>query len=403
MTLRAALRTGLAAFSIFLVTEVACAGDAALMQQFDVNGNGIIDPEEATPSFVNYFNQIVLPGLGEKPEKDPLPIKEGTNAVTPLGPLLESAPVVSPVISPVFSPVVSGSVEPDLVVTVAPAPVLTPKYSHALLLRGDAMDSSIPQEGASLDNVSGAFVSYSNDVRQSTEEWQVKGAILYPVRFEKGDKEEMNGARLTAYTFVPSVTFDRKFDSEDVASELDTLTFEVGSEWEFSGGPWFDKQYLRLGPFYATDFSFESAVTGLEMEYEALNTAWGLGEPVACFYKRFKCEWSAKLLLGAGKTLEAGDKVNLLEEEDFITFGPELSLALSPTFKPLDRLQLDASWYYIEDISGDSGAADQLEAGISFGLDANGHVRLRTEYRHGDLRYTRDKITIITTGLEVKF
>lgn len=391
MSLRAAVRTGLAVFSIFFVTEFACAGDTVLMQQFDANGNGVIDPEEVTPSFLNYFNQIILPGLSQKPEKNPAPIKEVINAVAPVVPLLESTAVVS------------ADVEPDLVDPLAPKPDPTPKYSHAFLLRGDATDSSIPQEGASLDNVSGAFVSYSNDVRQSTEEWQVKGAILYPVRFEKGDKEEMNGARLTAYTFVPSVTFDRKFDSEDVASELDTLTFEVGSEWEFSGGPWFNKQYLRLGPFYATDFSFESAVAGVEMEFEVLKTAWGLGEPAECFHKRFKCEWSAKLLLGAGKTLEAGDKVNLLEEEDFVTLGPEFSLALSPTFKPLDRLQLDASWYYIEDISGGSGAADQLEAGISFGLDANGHVRLRTEYRHGDLRYTRDKITIITTGLEVKF
>lgn len=396
MTVRAAGRLLASVFSALLVSVVAGAENTPVLQKFDTNKNGFIDPDEATPSFLNYFNQIVLPGL------------DAAGASNVADEPAVAASTIEPVVAPLED--ISGATleiaEPEPLETEVPgeaASAAGAKYTYAFLLRSDAADSSIPEKDASLDNVSGAFVSYANDVRQSTEEWQVKGALLYPVRFDKGEKEQMNGTRLTAYTFIPSVSFDRKFDSEDVASELDTLTFEVGSEWEFSGGPWFEKQYVRLGPFYATDFSFESAVTGVEMEYEVLNAAWGLGAPAACFYKRFECEWSAKLMLAAGKTLEVGDKVNLSEDEDFITLGPELSLALSPTFRPLDRLKLDASWYYIEDISGDSGAADQLEAGISFGLDENGHVRLRTEYRHGDLRYTRDKITIITTGLEVKF
>lgn len=397
MTLRAALRVLCAVVSIFFLTTMARAQDATLLQQFDKNANGVIDPEEATPSFLNYFNQIVLPGLHVQPEpSEPDGAIVAAQSVVPdtsADQLVISDEVMEDAPNVTTASAIPGDISADV----------APNYTHAFLLRGDATDSSIMADTASLESVSGAFVSYSNDVRQSTEEWQVKGAILYPVRFDKGTKDEMNGTRLTAYTFVPSVAFDRKFDSQDVTSELDTLKFEIGSEWEFSAGGWFEKQYVRMGPFYATDFAFESAVAGVEMEYEPLSKKWGLGEARDCFARQFSCEWHAKLALSAGQTLDAGDKVNLLEDEDFITFGPKISLALAPTFKPFDRLKLDASWYYIEDILGDTGAADQLEAGISFGLDESGHIRLRTEYRHGDLEYTRDKITIVTTGLEVKF
>lgn len=384
-----------ATLPLFLV-DTAYAQETPGILKFDTNNNGQIDPEEATPAFFSWINRVFMPALASDEPETETRVETGMpSGVTPQ----DAAPGFVTV-------TVTGQLKKEEASAggaVADTEEPQPNYSHALLLRGDASETFIPSEGESLDNATGAFVSYSNDIRQSTEEWQVKGALLYPVRFSKGENKEINGARLTAYTFIPSVSFDRKFDSQDEASELDSLTFQVGSEWEVSGGPWFTKQYFRFGPFYATDFGFEAAIVGGEFQYEALNDKWGLGAAVDCFFGRFSCEWGAILQLDVGKTLEVGDKTNLEEDEDFLTLGPELSFTLKPTFKPLDRLKVNASWYYFEDLSGDSGAADQLTAGISWGLDRNGHVRIRSEYRHGDLPLTRDKITIVTTGLEVKF
>lgn len=165
MKARAAMRTLIAVSSIALVTQRAIAEDTAMMEQFDINGNGMIDPEEATSSFLNYFNQIVLPGLQTRFEPVSEPLEDAaTGAVIDVSSAPEIAvPEVALIEAPDVAPAASEALEAEA----TPA-----KYSHALLLRADATDSSIPEDGASLDSASGAFVSYANDVRQSTEEWK---------------------------------------------------------------------------------------------------------------------------------------------------------------------------------------------------------------------------------------
>lgn len=361
--------------------------------KFDVNGNGRIDAEEATPKFLDWVNRVFMPTLDVVAET----LEGGAEQVLPDGVRPEDA-------APGYVTVtITEQTSQD---QTAPADVPKKpesKITRAMLLRRTVEEVSLSKTSASLDAADGAIVSYTNDVRQDTEEWQVQGSLLYPIRYETGREVIPGDLMLSAYTFVPSASFDRKFHSADAASEIDSLVFRLGSEWEVSGGRIFPKQYFRLAPVYGTDFEFESSVVAAEFQYEVLKEDWGLGAPVPCFLAKFKCQWRTILHIEGGKTLDAGQKTNLVDDEEFLRAGPRLNAVLQPVFSPFKRLELKTAWLYLEDLTGDSGATDLFESGVSWRLDDNGHMRLRAQYRHGDLPLTRDKITIVTTGLEVKF
>lgn len=349
------------------LAEEAPRVDASGLEVFDTNGNGAIDPAEVTPQFLDHINKAFMVPASEPVSKVPVEAEE-------------------------------PAVKPPVVETVKP-----PRFLRSMLLRRAVEEVSLTQSAAELDTADGAVVSYTNDVRQETEEWQIQGALLYPVRYETGRKVVAGDRTLSAYTFVPSASFDRKFHSSDLESEIDNLVFRLGSEWEVSGGKIFPKQYFRLSPVYGTDFEFESSVVAGEFQYEVLKKAWGLGATRSCFLGRFKCQWRTILHVEGGKTLDAGNKTNLVDDEEFLRVGPRLNITLQPDFAPFKRLEMKAGWIYLEDVLGDSGATDLFESGISWRLDDKGHLRMRAQYRHGDLPLTRDKITIVTTGLEVKF
>lgn len=376
----------LLALAIFLVSAPTNAQPIPEILEFDANGNGRIDPEETTPEFLNFINKVFMPALApdgrqaaEAPETEAVDVASQTDAE-------------------------NDSAESQVAVGGTAAPKKKGSISTKLLLRRKVEDVSLSKDAKALDAADGAVISYTSDYKQETEEWQVQGALLYPIRYDTG-RELVEGKRvLSAYTFVPSAAFDRKFHSTDTGSEIDTLAFRLGSEWEVSGGRIFPRQYLRIAPVYATDFEFESAVVAGEMQYEALKESWGLGAPRLCFWENFKCQWRAILHLEGGKTLDAGDKSNLVEDEEFLRFGPKLSATVQPTWKSLERLELKLSWFYLEEmLSDEEGASDLFESALSWRLDDNGHLRLRAQYRHGDLPLTRDKVSIFTTGLEVKF
>jgi hypothetical protein len=349
------------------LAEEASQADAPGLAVFDTNGNGIIDEAEATPEFLNHINKAFMVRAPEPASKIPAETEE----------------------IPVKLPVVAAAV--------------SPRVLRSMLLRRAVEEVSLTHSAAELDAADGAVVSYINDVRQGTEEWQVQGALLYPVRYETGREIVAGNRTLSAYTFVPSASFDRKFHSSDLESEINNLVFRLGSEWEVSGGKIFPKQYFRLSPVYGTDFEFESSVVAGEFQYEVLKKSWGLGATRPCFLGRFRCQWRTILHVEGGKTLDAGNKTNLVDDEEFLRIGPKLNITLQPDFAPFKRLEMKAGWVYLEDVLGDSGATDLFETGISWRLDDKGHLRMRAQYRHGDLPLTRDKITIVTTGLEIKF
>lgn len=385
MTLKAIGKLVLAvAMPVLFNFETAFAQDVPDIVKFDVNGNGRIDPEEATPEFFSWISRVFMPALADE---------ERVEAVMPPG--------ISP--EDVAPEYVTVTVTGDPKKEEVPTDAASSKVSRAMLLRRTVEEVSLTKTANALDAADGAIVSYTNDVRQDTEEWQVQGALLYPVRYDTGRAVVQGKRMLSAYTFVPSVSFDRKFHSTDITSEIDSLVFRLGSEWEISGGRFFPKQYFRMSPVYGTDFSFESSVVAAELQYEALKESWGLGAPIPCLFARFKCQWRAIVHLEGGKTLDAGQKTNLVDDEEFLRLGPKLNATLQPTFSPFKRLELKASWLYLEDLLDGAGATDLFEGGVSWRLDENGHVRLRAQYRHGDLPLTRDKISIVTTGLELKF
>lgn len=370
-------------FALLLVLSTgftaAAAQDVPEVLDFDTNGNGRIDASEATSEFLQFINKVFMPALAPEGHAD--------------------------------TELKSVEIEKETADQVAAKPADNTKVveqkksgiTRKWLLRRKVEDVSLSKDAAALDAADGAIVSYTNDFKQDTEEWQIQGALLYPIRYDTG-REITSGTRtLSAYTFVPSVSFDRKFHSTDTASEIDTLAFRLGSEWEVAGGRIFPKQYFRASPVYATDFDFKSAVVAGELQYEALRESWGLGAPRSCLWGSFNCQWRAILHLEGGKTLDPGDKSNLIEDEEFLRLGPKLNATIQPTYQYLSRLELKLSWFYLEELLEGEGASDLFESALSWRLDDKGHLRLRAQYRNGDLPLTRDKVSIFTTGLEVKF
>jgi hypothetical protein len=361
----------------------AAAQETPEILDFDANGDGRIEASEATPEFFQFINKVFMPVLGA-----------------------EERVVTAPTASSASVKDDKAAVDQAVQALAAESVVVEQKKSRITrkwLLRRKVEDVSLSQNAVALDAADGAVVSYINDFKQDTEQWQIQGALLYPIRYGTGRDISAGTRVLSAYTFVPSVSFDRKFHSTDTAAEIDTLAVRLGSEWEVAGGRILPRQYFRASPVYATDFDFKSAVIAGELQYEALRESWGLGAPRSCLWRNFNCQWRAILHLEGGKTLDPGDKANLTEDEEFLRLGPKLNATIQPTYQYFSRLELKLSWFYLEELLEGEGASDLFESALSWRLDDRGHLRLRAQYRNGDLPLTRDKVSIFTTGLEVKF
>lgn len=270
-----------------------------------------------------------------------------------------------------------------------------------LLVRRDYENIGVMDQSKDPATVKGAWVAYTKDYENRNDIWQIRGSAMYLLRSETGlaPSEEKGG--VTAYSFVPGVSFDRVSNSNASCMDVNSLTFRLGSELEYMGGGFFDAQYLRLNLAYASDFDLESGVLALEAQWEPVDTGIGMGVGRSLPGGLFDFRWRPILHAEGGRVIERGDKYWLVGDEGFFRAGPKLHLDLWPLF--LERVRIGFDWQYLHGFSGYPGHVRLFEGDVSYALNEKGNYAIGFAYRKGRLPLTFEQVDELTLGLSVKY
>ncbi|MHC4414384.1 MAG: EF-hand domain-containing protein [Planctomycetota bacterium] len=257
-------------------------------------------------------------------------------------------------------------------------------------------------EAAPFSRARGALFSYTRDLAENKDNWEVRGAIMYPIQIGKDDWSDTSG--LAALRIMPSVSFDRVMSGIGSSAEVDSLVPRFGLEATLKRTP-FRLQYLRANLAYATDFDLESGQVVGEFEWEPVEPHWGFGasQPFPVLGKVLEYRLRASLHLETGSVLSSGGRPGLVKDDTFVRVGPKLQLELFPTAPELDSLSFLVKYENFDTVSGDSKSTELFEAGLSYQLDDSGHLTIELAYRNGDIPLTADDTETFTVGLGVKF
>ena len=246
-----------------------------------------------------------------------------------------------------------------------------------------------------------AIFSYSRNLENNANTWTARGAIGYLHPLE--DKEFLG---LDNLSLVPSLSFDR-VDTDDPAKggdEVNSLILRAGFSGSVLKQPdawkrWPDLSEFRLAAAYATDIDFDSKVIAGELDWEPTWIRAGMG--VYRSMKPIDFRWRTFLHSEVGHNIEAGDKPNIDEDDDFFRVGPQIEASFR--FQGLEELNFFGSYRYLWGISGTPQAARLWKAGATWQLDRAGHLSLQAAYENGDLPLVNDPIDAVTIGLGIKF
>jgi hypothetical protein len=277
-----------------------------------------------------------------------------------------------------------------------------------LKLRRTAENISVLEKGKSFDTGQGALFAYTRDEENDNDIWQARGAILYPFKTTIKDSEgnDVTGDRhnkvLSSWAFVPQITFDRLSNDKNETKDLDSLSFKVGIEAEYTGG-FFNAQYFRFLPVYNTDFDLESEQFLGQFQWEPVINDLGIGQPKNVPLLPLKFRWRPLAHMEYGYVTNAGDKSNLKEDDDYFRIGPKIRADFWFTFKALKRFVAHVDWQYLGGLSGRPDDSELFEAGLTGKLDQAGHFQAEITYRDGDTPLTKEPTETINFGLNVKF
>lgn len=268
---------------------------------------------------------------------------------------------------------------------------------------------SVLKSGTAFAKAKGALVSYSRDLEASTDTWQVRAALLRPFGPKKAKAPVPGEFMLTDWAVTPSLAVDRVETSSASIKDADSLTFKLDGEWEFFGPPKrvpspFNLRYFRLGAAFATDSNLRSKTLALQADYQPVRTNWGISGPR--YFPRFHFGFRLDPLIHAevGRTFDAGDKVNLDDDDTFFRLGPALELNLWPYTKTaLDRALLRVSYRFLGGLTGEPDTTDLFEAALAYHFDELGHWALEINYRLGETPLVADDVDTLAIGLTIKY
>lgn len=266
------------------------------------------------------------------------------------------------------------------------------------LLRRDYENIGVKDDAKDPKNVKGALLAYTRDYKNHNDIWQVRGTLMYLLR-----NENTNGKKrgVTAWSLIPGVSFDRLSNSNESFTDINSLTFRLGSEIEYMGGGFMESQYWRLNLAYATDFDLKSGVLAAEVQWEPIDNDLGIGVARHVFGDLFEFRWRPILHAEAGSVLNAGKKGWLLEDEGFFRSGPKLHVDLWPLFA--DRIHIGFDWQYLKGFSGKPDYISLFQSDLSYNLNKEGNYAISFVYRNGRLPITFDKVKDLTLGLSVRY
>ena len=384
---------------IFMVTSVISANAATLdVAKFDRNGNGLIDKGEEAEALIKHSNDELFRKADTDYDGKISTTEQAVYDTDLTGKL--SADLGD------FEDEIEGTGKDGMSLPKAEEfagidePPSEPSWTDNIYIRKSHEVLGILEEAKERSKAQGAVFSYARDHEADNGVWTAQGAAMYRFLKSTGFAPKSSEGGITAYAFVPSVTFNRLSNTKKDVKDIDSLVFRLGGQLEYMGGSNFiTGQYFRLNATYGTDFGFDSDVIGVEAEWEPVILNWGIGVARRGFGGALDYRWRGILHAEYGKTLDVGEKDNLNEDETFVRAGPKFSIGLWPT--AIDRVGINASWYYLRGFSGNPNSVSMLESSLEYSLDKEGRFKLVASYQDGEQLITLDKTKVFSVGLSI--
>lgn len=264
---------------------------------------------------------------------------------------------------------------------------------NGILLRSSYDEISLNKAGTPFSKGDPAIFSYSRNNQDTVSIWTAQGAVMRPFEILKN---ESNNNR---YMIAPSVTFNRKISSNE-KGEANSLIFRLGggAEWDVQND-WYLN--MRIGFAYATDFSFDTEVNAVELEFEPSNVFKGMGVYRNISKSKFnvlRYTWRIYSHFEIGNTSDIGSN-EILRDGSFARIG------LKGEFGLLFRKQLEFKLKggYLYGLSGEPENSELLSVKSIYRLDDTGNLTLNFEYQKGNIPLLQEEINNWTFGLGIKF
>lgn len=275
-------------------------------------------------------------------------------------------------------------------------------WQENVLVRRSHEDVAILSEAKDFKKAEGSQFAYTRDYEDDNDIWQARGAVIYSQVVSTGFSPTRSMGGITAYSLLPSVSFDRVSNRNNRDKDVDSLVFRLGTEIEYSGGSsLLESQYWRANIAYASDFSFDSEVLALEAQWEPVVLGWGIGTSRAGLGDAIEYRWRGIVHAEVGRTLDTGDKTNLEEHETFFRLGPKLRLELWP--RAIERLGIAVGWSYLEGVEGHPDSSELFESNLNYRLDESGHFMFTLSYRQGEVPLSQDDVKTLSAAISIKY
>lgn len=256
----------------------------------------------------------------------------------------------------------------------------------------------------------GASVSYAHDRIEKTGTWQSQGSLIYPIEYVG---EGVNYAGDLKFALLPSVTWD--YYSVDSSSRADTedLTFRIPVYCTFmhdiqhnedtpsDAGLMYWRSEFYFSPYYLTDFDFDGAMVGLELNYEPILgiSQFHTGSWVKLL-KESDIAYLFRIIPGLtyGRVLEESPYINREENDDILalTTSLEVRFKLFGKSSPWEIYGTYDLWYDFNEETDEY--SDILKIGSTWWF--NEHIGMDIKYQKGDTILTNREIDLMTLNLQ---
>lgn len=384
-----------------MYVAIAISAAPSLAQEFnakdyDINGNGRIDPGREAKVFFAHRDNAVLRKY-DKNKNGKLDADEVATFNADVDEHLEILLIDMVGLDPQGRGVPVADVQRKFV------PSEPKTINLPFLVRNAYTPFSITNPPTPAKSASGASVSYTHDNKTDNDVLTLKGAVIYPRQIElnvdyPGDRP---GIRPTAVSFAPGIEFDRKWNRQNPKNQPNYLGFRSIGELELQGGI-FESQYFRLSPFYKTDFDFESKIYGGEAEWQPIHSALALGAVRKIPGVPLQFSWQPVVRFEYERVEDAGQVRNLVSGSESTRGGAYLDANLWIIDGPFNRFSFHTQYWHLWGLNAESANRRYFLSEMLYRLDEAGYIALNATYRRGNPPGNGSFVDEFVAGLTIK-
>lgn len=279
--------------------------------------------------------------------------------------------------------------------------------STGFLIRQAYAATSILAENPTTDpksllSVKPATGSYTRDNASDSDQYAFSGSLFGYRRWSyRGEKKGFGGAEAAAIS--AGIEFDRSVSSAPGGSEANALTLRSDFDLAFQNWPIFDTHFVTGSLGVTSDFDLDTALLTAGFQWQPVHNSLAMGVAHRIGGAPLSFRWQPVLSAQYQHVADAGDQMQIVENEDYLFVGPSVSAQLFFDFEPLNGAFLDIDYIYRSAVSGAADDFDYFEASANFPLDENNHFLLNFRYREGELPTTRQKVDDFLIGIGVRY